>query len=410
MRHILRTVFSISVGLGLATAGATQSGPNPFGNGKVYYTDSNSLNPSTPFYEYDVASDTWNQRASLPNRNTTQLAADEAGNVYSLPEDGNIYSYDPTADTWDFVMAGPAASAARRNISLFEAHNGEFIWGDDGTSTLYYTVGGTWSSIGTPRTLSAGSSIDRSTGFVYVRTWSQRGFFAFDPSTLSFPQICDDSTNVGENSRVGAFYDGEFLSRTFSGTYHAYEVLTCSVADTGIAPTSTHSATAEDGLGNVYSNGWNDDSVFEVFHVPTNTLLRLADAPDIPSNAHSTLVAVAELEIEIEVDIKPGSNLNSINPFDRGVVPVAILGSETFAVADVDSTTLAFGPGGAPLAHRTGPHPKDANHDGIPDLLAHFLTEESGIAFGDEEACVTGETLDGTPFEGCDAVRTVPPQ
>jgi hypothetical protein len=113
---------------------------------------------------------------------------------------------------------------------------------------------------------------------------------------------------------------------------------------------------------------------------------------------------------EVAIDIKPDSTVNPINLMSRGLTPVAILGSDTFDVRDVDVETLTFGSAGTigtEPAHHAGSHFTDVNDDGFTDLLSHYRTRNAGFTAEDTEACVTGETLDGTPFEGCDSILIV---
>ncbi len=110
-----------------------------------------------------------------------------------------------------------------------------------------------------------------------------------------------------------------------------------------------------------------------------------------------------ECFVEISIDIKPGSDPNSINTKSMGVVPVAILGSDTLDVTTVDYENIEFGPDGAMPVHVAL---EDVNDDGFTDLVMHFVQKETGIGKGDVEACISGDTLGGQPFLGCDAIKT----
>ncbi|HJQ99913.1 MAG TPA: hypothetical protein VJ826_16480 [Candidatus Polarisedimenticolaceae bacterium] len=112
-----------------------------------------------------------------------------------------------------------------------------------------------------------------------------------------------------------------------------------------------------------------------------------------------------DFTLRVGVDVRPGTATNPVHPAAGGVIPVALLGSANFHVADVDQATLALGPLGAAPQHA---HAVDVNDDGALDLLVQFRTGESGIGAGDTEVCMTGALLSGRPFRGCDAIRTVP--
>lgn len=159
---------------------------------------------------------------------------------------------------------------------------------------------------------------------------------------------------------------------------------------------------------------------FHLFHEGTDTRAifegHLGDsygffcvAKDTAGNTESqALVSEATTRVaRAAIDIKPDSTDNEVNPGSRGVVPVALLGSELVDVRRVDPESLAFGPGKAHLAHRHGPHVEDVNGDGYPDLVAHFRIADTGIAAGATEACLDGE-LGGAGFEACDSLTTVP--
>ncbi len=144
-------------------------------------------------------------------------------------------------------------------------------------------------------------------------------------------------------------------------------------------------------------------------------------------------------ELSAGLDVKPGSCPNPVNRSSHGVLPVALVGTESLDVMEVDLATIqlsrADGVGGsvAPNEGPPGPHSEfedvatpfdgelcdchDLDGDGITDLSMRFRTDDVVAALelddlpaGDlVELVVSGALLDGTEFSASDCIRLVPP-
>ncbi len=113
----------------------------------------------------------------------------------------------------------------------------------------------------------------------------------------------------------------------------------------------------------------------------------------------------------VTVDIKPGSNTNPINLASRGVIPVAILTTNTFDASTVDPLSICFGDADDRSQRDCTAVPSmgevtDVNRDKRADLLLGYEVNQTGIDPGDTTACLTGRTRAGVSIEGCDLIRT----
>jgi hypothetical protein len=135
-----------------------------------------------------------------------------------------------------------------------------------------------------------------------------------------------------------------------------------------------------------------------------------------------TLQKVApELVIWVELDIKPQSCPNPFNTKNKGVLPIAILGTEDFDVMTVDPATVLL-EGVSPLRweFKDVSRPVDFREDtcdcttdtadGYMDLTLKFDHQEVFAALGevtDREVRIltlTGMTFDSTEIEGKDCI------
>ena len=120
--------------------------------------------------------------------------------------------------------------------------------------------------------------------------------------------------------------------------------------------------------------------------------------------------------LPVDIDIKPGSFPNSVNFKSKGVLPVAILTTDTFDATTVDPETVIFDI--FEINGSTSPIMcaiEDVDGDGDLDLICHFSIPDidhkcQGIVDGrvvHATGQILADTFDGLPIQGLDSIRWV---
>jgi beta-glucanase (GH16 family) len=106
--------------------------------------------------------------------------------------------------------------------------------------------------------------------------------------------------------------------------------------------------------------------------------------------------------LAVDIDVKPGDSDDNLCNRGKGVIPVALLTSDTFDATTVDHSTVTLGDAyETHVNKKTGDlqrHEEDADGDGDMDLVFHFRYDETGLACDPQVVPFNGWTFDGQPI------------
>lgn len=184
-------------------------------------------------------------------------------------------------------------------------------------------------------------------------------------------------------------------------SFRSVRLQTPNLGDTGWADNRAYKFAFEYGATSlkVYVDGNLEIDITGDF---SNGRLAFYNFSQAPVDYNSVVVVVG-----VEIDIKPGSDPNCFNNDGNGVIPVAILGSETFDVNQIDPYSVTLEGMAVKMvgkADRALSHIEDVNDDGFDDLVVQIQDENGIFEPGIGEAIIMGLLEDGRNFEGSDYI------
>lgn len=172
--------------------------------------------------------------------------------------------------------------------------------------------------------------------------------------------------------------------------------------------------------GNLYVSSYNESRIARFDGVSGSYIDDFIPSGYGGLNGPSGILFTSQTSIEVDVDIKPGYCPNPLNVKSKGVLPVAILGTDGFDATRIVPTSVRLA-GVAPVRDSledVATAVEDPNScsctsdgpDGFTDLTLKFKTQEIVSAIGQVddraklELRLTGVLDDETPIEGADCV------